>query len=313
MHPIRTTLRALAVCAALAAAPLAHAVGYASATLSDMRIVLTDLDPDDGITPSFTILTEGYDTTGYFMTSAGTYQNESELEIDWHLLLGTSGDALDSAASQYGVTASGRSEGGMLAAQGTIDARAVSGAPLNYSTGSSLFWGATPNDPSGFYEPMRSQASNSPPARSFVIATLTPNTRLEITARADVVADADAACTGCVQDHRAVAGLSLSNYYFDGDGHLNLSDAASDRIEAYASSDTTFGANFSSADGRDLVLSLDNVGDEETPAATQTLYLGASVGAFGHATAAPEPATTALVGLGLGAAGWTARRRKAQG
>lgn len=319
MNIARKAVCSAVLFAGLATGPVAHAAtsGSAQITVSNITITLTDLDPDDGITPSFTLLSSPGATN--FLYSEHVLYAGPDTE-NRQVLLGTTADNLSTAHAAGGVAASSSATQGVLHAAGSIEAADVQptdyvyGAYAANAPGAARYaWGDVSYD--GIYV----YANGAGPApSSFVKGTLTPNTRLEVTIHVDGQARATSSQELARNSQSAEAHLELASsqlhqwadpddpdawYDFVSLGHEQIGvSAASTYVETGEVSQESLDT--------DLRVSYDNVTPAGEALKLRHVDLAVYVQANGYATPAPEPATYALVGLGLGVAGWVARRRK---
>lgn len=293
-------------CAALIGANTAQASANASAELTNIRFTLTDLDPDDGIAPSYTLATDQGGTT---ITGVGSFIISPVPEGGIGLEL------LDQAQMHFGPA------GATLQSTATLQGSEITTQTLNgtYLLNTSIASGLTGN---GVYMAGAGIGSGSaydevlgplglPPSGS-VAGLLSANTQLTISADVRLQLQGVIDCANCASEYHFV-GASLTAHggtdpFFSGSG--NRADARQYLTFEQQGDDTLHEIYNGSFDG---TISLDyfNVSDGGPLAPSEVrVAFGVTTVGLWQAGPIPEPGTYALVGIGLGAAAWQARRRK---
>lgn len=276
------------------ALPAAAADGLSgSISVSGIQFTVVDLDPNDGVAAGFSTITNG--TDGATSWYAYNFYNYSLLgEGNATTPFAPVDETLPSnlATSTVHIDASGMALGGRIEGNTTY----MSGnfnllAQTQYENWAGPDFGNT--------------------------LVLAPNTALLITAVVQVDSALDV--TYCPSCNQVTATTSLTAEGHAWGGYYSEEDATWDQDStASFSSGTTYYRNDDSEYGESVqslsktgVLKLhlvNNSGAELQGGLQLTVRAGGTLSTI--ATATPEPATYALVGLGLAAAGWQARRRK---
>ncbi|TAK82658.1 MAG: PEP-CTERM sorting domain-containing protein [Aquabacterium sp.] len=293
-------------CAALACAPPAQASASASAELTHIRFTLTDLNPDDGIAPSYTLLTDQGSTT---ITGVGSFVLSPDPEGDFGL------DMLDPAQMQFGTAGStllrDASLGGVqVVSQALNGTYLVNTSAASGLTGSGIYVAGAGIGSTSIYNDVLVPAGL--PQRNAVAGLLSVNTRLTVTADVSLQLNGVFDCADCqTESHTVLATLGVragAQPYFSSFGSgisqdLHFEQNGSDPLHEI------YNGSFQGS----LSLDYDNEYDGISAAASEVsvLFAVTAVGTWKSAPGPiPEPGTYALVGLGLGAAAWRARRRK---
>lgn len=243
--------------AALAAALPARAEGNAQAQITDVKITLVDLDPGDGIAPAISFASGGYLSS--WITAPGAAENKVQTDF----ASGAAGQVLRSDGSH------------------SVFLTLLPGDLLGPGGGP----GATANHSGAGIGGVAGEAQ-----LIFSDFTLTPHTRLEITA---VGSASTTGYPGTGGDYGVWAGAGVN--IFSRSLQASLSN---EFINAFSS-----GAGTTSQSGR-LQASYDNIGDQ---AFTATISAVAYAGAAVNAAPVPEPSSWALLATGL--LGLALRRR----
>jgi PEP-CTERM motif len=255
-------LRAVLATAALCTALPSHADGNHQALISNVKIKLVDLDASDGITPAITFADGGFIAT--WISAPGA--SEDRIQIDF--ALGTAASATRTAGS-HSVTFA-------ILAGDLLGAGSGPGAVASHS-------GAGAGGVAGEGQVL------------FTDFTLTPNTRIEISASA---AASTAGYVGAGGSFDAWAGAGVNLF-----SHPLQTSLSFDFINAYSNA---LGQG-PSTEARELFAAYDNRADTPFAASISAVaYLGAS-----EAAAVPEPASWAMLAAGLTA--WALRRRGTAG
>lgn len=303
-HFARAALFALS---AVAGVSSAFASASSSADISNLTFSLIDLDPTDGVAPSFQFLSTGTYAGSYATQVSGSVQNNAGPYSSANFTVGDVTTFADLKHTEVipGVTIS--------AAAGQYFLN-VSGSAQSAST--SYNGAATTQSGSSYYYPP-----------SLVGLQLSANTALIITADAATQAAATNSCTNtgyygnCEQASATVSmqltGPALSGGTGGQSSSASLSSSVTgsggyytyvyDPVHGYYTNvyHAPDGSPLSQAAAKKLSVSFVN-----NSSANEVASFSASVSVTGSAvTAVPEPSTFALVGLGLGFAGFLARRR----
>ena len=298
-----------AVTSVLALAPLAAQAGsFATASAGQLSFQLIDLDANDGVVSTYTLLPSAnlssvFGTTVSVSasdTSLGAADSASKSRADVFFPITLDADA-GNARAQASVTATSVTASGEAGGKGTsFNASAITGSSQN----------------SYYYN-------------SIYAIDLSPRSVLLVTARVDATAFAgNAQCsstsyysTSCgTESSSANAAMSLSYSYYAPGVNANYSFNDSVNVSAYASGNYgyrydpltgrgTYGYwpadDQSSSSGKWLTAVFTNSTDS-----FQRATLGLSASVQGYATTAvPEATTTALFALGLLGLAGVARRR----
>jgi hypothetical protein len=238
----------------------------ASATLSNFRIELIDLQPDDQIDP--------YVTFQNFQ--GGTFVSAETGVMDAHGVFQRTTD-LHMGGSIFGAGLSASTMGSSTASA------SIAGSPL--ATGASVSASASSNL-AGYYAASTVMLGDGTDSVSF---TLSPETRMVISG------DASATVSSTLDDDYADAWasvfLSLTDY--TGGGQLSFANATAEQGSTHGN------APFSSVDDRHLAVSFENGGSD----AVDGIFFGSvdtSTSDIGPPSAVPEPATGALMLAAVG-------------
>lgn len=291
-------------CAALACAQSAQASASGSAELTNIRFTLTDLDPNDGIAPSYTLITNQGSTT---ITGVGSFiftpAPDTDLGLDQldtaQMHFGGVGSTLQSTASQDGAEVISQTLNGTY----LINTNLGSGL-----TGNQFYMGGAGIGSGSIYDevivPLGLPASGS------VAGLLSANTQLTVSADVSLHLQGVIDCFNCVSEYHFI-GASLSAHG-GSDPYFSYFDAsASQHLTFDQMGDDTLHEIYNESYNGTLSLDYFNESDgtSQDPKEVRVLFGVTTIGTW-QAGAIPEPGTYALVGIGLGAAAWQARRRK---
>ncbi|MCW7541969.1 PEP-CTERM sorting domain-containing protein [Aquabacterium sp. A7-Y] len=258
---------------ALLSLPALAASGHAQASLSHLTLTLVDLDLDDGIDPSISW------GTLHFGGSVAVYPSNQGVETPRT-------DGFTFSEGTYELAEGSSSSRLVVGADGSMSASAQFSDPGIVSTsGADAGYGSTSWN--GHWE-------------STVVPVLSPNTRLTLTALGSASVSCESASgADCFSHQRrdgtyATLWLSINPYGVDAPGR-------SDDMQLWAPD--TAGTVLSET--RQMTATFANTSSEAVQ-----FDLGVYVFASANSPSpVPEPGTYLLVGLGLAALGWVARRR----
>lgn len=290
-----------------------------SASLTGITFKTYDLDPSDGQAAGYVFnIPATASSPGTSANSYIQYGYVSSLD-DSHSVQSTAFAPLQSSLSDQG--------------NGASSATTANSLQSNSNT-TIVYTQDTPIDQTNSYSQPQARASGNANVYAFGYETrpdglivqagyleIAPNTVLEITGIATVAAQTwlDQDCAACTftgygrVDSSVILQLRLEDADLDG-GDSSSYTSSLNGGSYFSNFDGTVSATGSRTDSSTLRVTFANTTNTTKRLILETsAFVNSETAGYvrGLATPSPEPSTYALVGLGLAAAGWTARRRRA--